>query len=311
MSEQPEWKQLERHPLSAEYADLPEAVFRQMVEAIRRHGIVDRSVTLHEGMILDGWQFHRACIEAGVKPEYVDVADLLIDPAAYVAIKNDLRRHETPQQADRRIAARRQRVAEARAEGHSLRAIAEAEGVSKTQVISDLESVAENPGGHPCPPELAEPEADQPPAPPEPKPAAKPKTEPPTVTGRDGKTYPNTRAADPEDDTDAVLDDDETPVPAKLREAFGETNLFRRAAVALARAAVALEEVEHSVAYALTDRQAAASGTGDRRVYSTACRTAEKRMLGMRPARVCCGDGCEKCGGKGYLSVEEVGDVAE
>lgn len=306
MSEQPEWKQLERHPLSAEYADLPDAVFRQMVEAIRRHGIIDRSVTLHEGMILDGWQFHRACIEAGVRPDYVDVADLLIAPEVYVAIKNDLRRHETPQQAERRIAARRQRVADARAEGKSLRAIAETEGIDPKQVRRDLESVEKASGVDMSTPDPTEPESDQPPAPPEAKPAAKPKTEPPTVTGRDGKVYPNMRAADPEDDADAVLDDDETPVPAKLREAFGETNLFRRAAVALARAAIALEEVEHSVAYALTDRQAAASGTGDRRVYSTACRTAEKRMLGMRPARVCCGDGCEACGGKGYLSAEEI-----
>lgn len=306
MSEPIVWRLLERHPLSAEYADLPEAVFRQMVDAIREHGIVDRSVTLHEGMILDGWQFHRACIAAGVRPDYVDVSDLMIDPAAYVAIKNDFRRHETPQQAERRIAARRQRVAEARAEGKSLRTIAEDEGVDERQVRKDLDAVAEeNPGADRSAPEPTEPESDQPPAP---KPAAKPKAEPPTVTGRDGKVYPNTRAADPEDDADAVLDDDETPVPAKLREAFGETNLFRRAAVALARAAVVLEEVEHSVAYALTDRQAAATGTGDRRVYSTACRTAEKRMLGMRPARVCCGNGCEACGGKGYLSVEEVGD---
>lgn len=307
MSEPTEWRQLERHPLSAEYADLPEAVFRQMVQAIREHGIVDRSVTLHEGKILDGWQFHRACIEAGVRPDYVDVADMAIAPEAYVAIKNDFRRHETPQQAERRIAARRQRVAEARADGKSLRMIAEAEGVDHKQVRRDLEAVAEqNPGVDMSTPET-EPETDQPTEPvPAPKPPAVPKVEPPTVTGRDGKVYPNARAADPEGDADAVLDDDETPVPAKLREAFTETNLFRRAAVALQRAAVALEEVEHSVAYALTDRQAAASGAGDRRVYSTTCRTAEKRTLGMRPARVCCGDGCEKCGGKGYLSAEEV-----
>jgi len=307
VSDPTDWKQLERHPLSAEYADLPDAVFRQMVDAIREHGIVDRSVTLHEGMILDGWQFHRACIAAGVRPDYVDVSDLLIAPEVYVAIKNDLRRHETPQQAERRIAARRQRVAEARAEGKSLRTIAEGEGVDEKQVRRDLDAVAdEKPGADMSAPEPTEPEADQPPAPPEPKPAAKPKAEPPTVTGRDGKTYPNTRAAAPEDDADAVLDDDETPVPAKLREAFGETNLFRRAAVALQRAAVALEEVEHSVAYALSDRQAAASGAGDRRVYSTACRTAERRVLGMRPAKVCCGDGCEKCGGKGYFATDEV-----
>lgn len=309
MSEPTEWKQLERHPLSAEYADLPEAVFRQMVDAIREHGIVDRSVTLHEGKILDGWQFHRACLAAGVQPDYVDVADMLVSPEVYVAIKNDLRRHETPQQAERRIAARRQRVAEARAEGNSLRAIAESEGVDERQIRKDLDVVAdEKPGADRSAPE-PEAETDQPTEPaPAPKPPTATKVEPPKVTGRDGKTYPNARAADPdpEDDADAVLDDDETPVPAKLREAFGETNLFRRAAVALARAAVVLEEVEHSVAYALTDRQAAATGTGDRRVYSTACRTAEKRMLGMRPARVCCGDGCEKCGGKGYLSAEEV-----
>lgn len=335
-----DWKKLERHPLSAEYEDLAGERWEALVADIEATGFdKTRPVILHDGKVLDGWQRLRACIECDVEPEFSWVP-VETSPETYVRRHNDNRRHETESQRQRRIEARRQRVAHGRAEGKSLRMLAEEEGVSHRTIIRDIDVS----GGAGAPPEtespnesedvdcvssasynaeanamfcadrLAPEREDEEPGPETTEPETPPAPSP-TVTGRDGKTYQATKpkpkpkpTEQQDDDAGAVLDDDETPVPAKLREPFSETNIFRRAAVALQRAAVALEEVEHSVAYALSDRQAATSGTGDRRVYSTACRTAEKRMLGMRPARVCCGDGCEACGGKGYLSVEEVGD---
>ena len=134
------WKQLERHPLSAEYDDLPKAAFARMVEDIKAHGIVNgRKVTIHEDAVLDGWQFLRACVEADVKPAFHKLAKD-IAPEAFVQIVNDNRRHETPDALDRHIAQRRERVAHARGEGKSLRTIAEEEKVSPQTVQNDLDS---------------------------------------------------------------------------------------------------------------------------------------------------------------------------
>lgn len=128
------WKALERHPLSAEYPDILGRAWEQFVANLREHGIVgDRKVTLHDGMVIDGWQLYRGCLEAGIRPEFQPIPKG-IDPEAFVETINDHRRHETQEQAMRRAEERRQRVAAARASGMSQRAIAEQEGVSQSQV---------------------------------------------------------------------------------------------------------------------------------------------------------------------------------
>lgn len=104
---------------------------------------------------------------------------------------------------------------------------------------------------------------------------------------------------------DMIVDDDGHAVPAKLRQVFAEAPLFKSAAIASAKAAVALERVEKSLTYAYEDRQAKAE-KGDRRLYSTACRTAETRMIRDRPAKICCPEGCKKCGLKGFLTEGEI-----
>ncbi len=127
---------------------------------------------------------------------------------------------------------------------------------------------------------------------------------------KDAKKPPKPKAeeqsdADESAPDDAILDDDGNPVPAKLRTIFAEVYLFRSASAMLAKTAIALEKVEKSRAYQYEDRQAA-NEKGDRRVYSTVCRTAEKKMIALRPAKICCVEGCKKCGQKGFFTADEI-----
>jgi len=134
------WKKLERHPLSAEYPDLPPAAMKRFVENLKEHGVANgRKVTLLDGKVLDGWQLYTACLEAGVKPKFQPLPKGW-EPEAYVEAMNDVRRHEDADTRALRAQKRRERVAAARSEGQSLRAIAEAEGVSETQVRNDLKA---------------------------------------------------------------------------------------------------------------------------------------------------------------------------
>jgi hypothetical protein len=145
MKQPRQWRLLKRHPLSNQYQDLKGNHFRTFVDGVRANGIVkNRKITLHEGMVLDGWQLQRACVEIGKKPGYEGLpANMTAEE--YVQTMNDLRRHETQEAAESRIADRRKRVAEARADGQSIRAIAEQEGVSKTTIQIDLIESAKPP----------------------------------------------------------------------------------------------------------------------------------------------------------------------
>ena len=133
------WKTLTRHPLSAEYADIKGRAFDKLVSDLKECGIVGgRSVIVHEGMVIDGWQLYRACLAADVEPTFTTLALTGLTPEKWVEIANDRRRHETPAQQKKRAEARCKRVAKAREQGQSIRSIAEAEGVSNVQVRRDL-----------------------------------------------------------------------------------------------------------------------------------------------------------------------------
>jgi hypothetical protein len=142
------WKDLERHPLSKEYADITGPAWEHFVRNLMARGIVGyRKVVLHHGKVIDGWQLQRACVQAAnagsrIKPLY---QELKLPPGMtieqYVETVNDHRRHETQEQATKRIEKRRGRVANAREEGKSIRTIAEEEGVSPGTVQRDLETV--------------------------------------------------------------------------------------------------------------------------------------------------------------------------
>src|SRR5262245_37443827 len=112
------WKKLERHPLSADYPDMNGKVWDEFVDGIRKHGVVNgRRIVLYEFQIIDGWQLYRGCLEADVRPEFVE---LKLPPGMtvekWVETVNDLRRHESQDMVAKRISGRRQRVADARAD---------------------------------------------------------------------------------------------------------------------------------------------------------------------------------------------------
>ena len=89
---------LERHPLSAVWGDMPDAEFEALVEDVRIHG-VRQPIALYEGKVVDGWHRIQAAIRAGLH----DVETFKIedspegdDPAGFVIAANAFRRHLTP-----------------------------------------------------------------------------------------------------------------------------------------------------------------------------------------------------------------------
>lgn len=85
----------ELHPLCAVFPRLAGAEFDSLRDDIKANGL--RSpIVLHEGMILDGGNRYRACLDAGVNPRFVEFAgDSLV---SFVWSVNGGRRHLTPSQ---------------------------------------------------------------------------------------------------------------------------------------------------------------------------------------------------------------------
>lgn len=108
-----------------------EAALRASIE---RFGVLVPVVVDQHGQVLDGHHRRKIADEVGAKyrVDIVNVADE-DEGAAIAHTLNSDRRHMDADQ-------RRQVVADLRAKGHSLRAIAGAVGVSQTQVARDLEA---------------------------------------------------------------------------------------------------------------------------------------------------------------------------
>ena len=139
------WRLLKRHPLSTQYQDIKGESWKEFVAGVREHGIVkNRKIILHEGMVLDGWQLQRACVEIGKAPVYEGLPPKMT-AEEYVQTFNDLRRHETQEAAEARIVQRRERVAKARAEGESIREIAQQENVDPKTIQNDLKKSEKQP----------------------------------------------------------------------------------------------------------------------------------------------------------------------
>src|SRR6516165_2529008 len=95
LTQPPQWQPLRRHPLSAQSEDLDGPRFEALCESIKEHGVdKSRMITLHESMVLDGWQRQRACVKLAIKPIY-DELPIGMDPEAFVEKTNDVRRHES------------------------------------------------------------------------------------------------------------------------------------------------------------------------------------------------------------------------
>lgn len=148
MSQQPRmWKQLQRHPASAEYEDIKGEPWKALLASIKELGFDPKKPIIlatdkDDGdrlKIGEGWQRQRACIELGVRPTYV-VISKNITLEELIRRDNDARRHETPEQHEKRIEARRSRVAAAVEKGDSYRKVAKEEGVNVSTVHSDAKA---------------------------------------------------------------------------------------------------------------------------------------------------------------------------
>lgn len=80
----------ELHPLCTLFPRLSGAEFDALRDDIAANGL-RQPIVLHEGMILDGGNRYRACIEAGVEPTFVDFHGG--DPISFVLSVNFHRRH--------------------------------------------------------------------------------------------------------------------------------------------------------------------------------------------------------------------------
>ena len=98
-------ERLTRHPLSAVWGDMPRDEYQELVESIREHGLLDKTIWTLDGMVLDGWHRYRACLEAG-NDQYM-VLDWFPDrdPVQHVVARNAQRRHLSPSQRAGAIAA--------------------------------------------------------------------------------------------------------------------------------------------------------------------------------------------------------------
>ena len=86
---------LELHPLCTLFPRLGEAEFAALVADIRANGL-RQSIVTHNGMILDGGNRYRACLEAGVQPRFLEFdGDNIV---SFVLSANLHRRHLTPGQ---------------------------------------------------------------------------------------------------------------------------------------------------------------------------------------------------------------------
>ena len=157
--------------------------------------------------VLDGEGRLESAARTGAAVEFRHLGPMPTAAARELAerIEND-RRHEKPEVIRRRREERLKRVAEARAEGKSIRTIAEEEGVSPTQVVADLKAASEG-TVQGCTVET-----------------------PSTVTGKDGKQRPATMPkAEPQPEPAASgepeFEDDPDGIFAQLAGEDGDEDL--------------------------------------------------------------------------------------
>ena len=86
---------LEVHPLAELFPQMMDKEFQSLVCDIREHGLREPIVTL-DGLILDGRHRYRACMEAGIDPDFRELGDT--DPIAFVVSVNLHRRQLTKSQ---------------------------------------------------------------------------------------------------------------------------------------------------------------------------------------------------------------------
>lgn len=128
--------QLEFHPVANIFPLMTGAEYDALVSDIAEHG-QHEAIWLYDGMVLDGRNRLRACMDLGIVPEFREYSG--DDPQAFVVSLNLHRRHLTREQRD-------EVIRQLRTNGMTLQKIADAVGVSvdtahrvaRDVVISDI-----------------------------------------------------------------------------------------------------------------------------------------------------------------------------
>ena len=84
--------ELQLHPLCTLFPRITGDEYTALVEDIRANGLRE-SIVLHDGMVIDGGNRYRACLDAGVEPHFVGMPNN--DVVAFVLSANLHRRHLT------------------------------------------------------------------------------------------------------------------------------------------------------------------------------------------------------------------------
>ena len=80
------------HPLCTLFPRMVSTEFQALVSDIKAHGLRE-PIVLHDGLILDGGNRYRACVQAGVDPAFTTLANG--NPVSFVLSANLHRRHMT------------------------------------------------------------------------------------------------------------------------------------------------------------------------------------------------------------------------
>jgi hypothetical protein len=186
------WKELTRHPLSAAHPDIQETGAACMESGMKDHGyLACLPITIHEGQVIDGWQRLSRCISLGITPTF-QALPVEWAPEEYVRAVNEGRRHHDYHAVVSEAEMRRKRIEEARAveTPPSMRVLAEAEGVSATTILRDIEKIEAEKAGSVVtvlqPSEGSETEQPEVPAPPR------------QVVGRNGHNYAAQKKPNPD-----------------------------------------------------------------------------------------------------------------
>ncbi len=123
---------LDAHPLAENYPLLEGEQYEAFKADIAANGC-HNPIWLYRGQILDGRNRYRACRELGIEPTFAEYDG--DDLAGFVISQNEHRRHLDHER-------RRESVRRLRAQGKSLRAIADEVGVDQKQVQRDLRTVS-------------------------------------------------------------------------------------------------------------------------------------------------------------------------
>lgn len=229
----------------------------------------------NERCVLDGEGRLETAARTGRPVEFRDVGELTTDEAFERAkALNDARRHDDPESIRKRRAERIERVAEKRAEGKSLRTIAEEEGVSRQTVLNDLDESGVNP---------LTPEA------------------PEKVTGKDGRQQAAKKKPKPTPESETRPEPDEPAEADPLAEFVGRIN----------RACAALDALKKTVAEIAAEPTYGRHLHGESIAYQI--ESARKALWQSRPTEACnCVRGgeanakCKACFGTGKCPASRV-----